>query len=394
MQMSSAEFEGVGLPIPDAINEAQRIHTEAYLRRGLIDADSLNEDHLYTDEYTPRSEAVVVADGEKKAAIRLIHTDKKQGGLMSLPTLKHFSVDPQILRDTAHATRLSTIDPSRVVEVSGLGSVASDEHSSYRLMDSTVRSTFAAGLRRSLDEGHNLWVMNVDPFLKRYLDRVLDHDLVKQVGEERRYQGDPTIPVALSPQDTVESILGDEDRRFSERNKQDIHAAMQGVSEKNLSRKLIGLMHDNDIQTEKASLAARAWQSKRFLLYGSMVGYSALRFIPLSFVKEFDGSLAAFAAIDVGTAATQAASMELYFKGNNRLKRALGATAAIASFVAPYAYVGATNGEGSALDYPWYVYAVAGGFAAISGGLELSGTLKDNRLARDLQVSDIEATNN
>jgi hypothetical protein len=109
-----------------------------------------------------------------------------------------------------------------------------------------------------------------------------------------------------------------------------------------------------------------------------------VRAIPVAAIPEFDGNPFIFAGVDIGTAVTQVWGMEQYLKGKTRLRRAIGATTAVASLVAPYAYVYA-NGE----DYPVYVNAVAG--TLISGAVlgEVIKTKKDITLQRDLHASDL-----
>lgn len=361
---------------------AQRIHTEAYLRSGFIDESQLDTEGLYTDEYTERADPIVVKIGQKATAIRVIHGDKQQGGLLSLPTVKNFSLEPNAVRDVARVTRLSDIRAADAVEISGLGSVQSDEtFDSAESLDAT-RQAYAKALRLSLDQGHKLWLMNIDEKLKNYLDLILGKGLINQVGEEATYMGPPTIPAVANPQTIVTSILSKKDGRFAEENKEDVRAALAGVNERYLTRELKSLLKENNIPITEDNVLSKLWRNRKAAFYTGIVAYSALRFVPVGFVEQFNGSVGLYAAIDVATAVTQVGSMEVMFKSKTRTKRALGALGTAVSFVLPYVYFYA-NGE----DYPWFVNAVAGGFVGVSVYAETSKSLKDRKLKNGLEQS-------
>jgi len=147
---------------------------------------------------------------------------------------------------------------------------------------------------------------------------------------------------------------------------------------------LIKLLHENDIETTKNSLASKLWRNKKIGFYGLIVGYSAARFIPVGAVDQFHGNVGVYAAIDIGTAFTQLGSMELFFKGKRRITRAVGVVGTAASFAAPYGYF-YLNGE----DYPPYVNAVAGGFALLGAGLEIDKSARDHKLRKGLEATDL-----
>jgi len=364
--------------------EAKQVHTVVYLNEGFIQPEQLNADGLYEDEYTSRSDPILVKSGAKETTIRMIHTSAKEGGILSLPTARHFSLDPDAIKKVAGASRLSAIDPKTVVEISGLASMPLEGGDSRSAVLDATRQAYAMGLRLSLDQGHSLWMMNVDPKLKGFLTMILGEDMITQIGEMQDYMSPPTVPIALNPQKVVESILLSEDARFGDMNRADIKETLEGVSEKHLTSKLVKLLHQNDIQTKKESLASKVWSSKKLAFYAGIVGYSALRFLPVGAVSQFHGSVPLYATIDVGTAFTQIGSMELFLQGRNRTIRALGALGTGASFAAPYAYFWA-NGD----DYPWYVNAVASGFVAIGVGIETKKTISDNKIRKGLEHTDI-----
>jgi len=353
-----------------------------YLKKRFIDPDQLDDRGIYTDEYTPRSEPILVKLGDKETAVRMIHADKTDG-ILSLPTPKNFDIEPDAIKELAHVTRLSDLSHKDVVEISGLASIRLEKGITPQESFDATRQAYATALRLSLDQGHLLWTMNIEKGFKRQLTGLLGDKAIIQIGQQRQYIGPPTIPVALNPQDVVESILLDERPVISDENRSDIQRAMNGVSEKYLSKKLIILLHAHGIETTKEPLYSKLWAHKMTGLYASIIGYSALRFLPVGAVDEFNGSVPVFAGIDIGTAITQVGSMELFFKGKHRAVRALGALGTGASFAAPYAYFWA-NGD----DYPPYVNAIAGGFIALSAALETKKTLKDKKIRKGLEQTD------
>lgn len=370
-----------GQPEDPVADEAQRLLGRVYLEEGFIEPDQL-KDGLLIDKYTGRSEQILIDSGAKKTAVRLIHADKN--GLLSLPTMQHFKVDPETIKSVAHVSRLSDIRPQDVVEVSGLASIkANNENSPAEELDAT-RQAYATGLRRSLDQGHRLWVMNVDEKLMRHLRVILGEDAVFQIGDEQTYVGPPTIPIALNPQDVVESILLDEGRPFSDMNKDDIRKTLSGVSDKHLSPRLVELLHANGIETKKGSVASQLLRHKKTVGYAAIISYSALRAIPVAAIPEFHGNPFVFAGIDIGTALTQVWGTEKYFTDEKRVTRALGAATAVASLVAPYVYVW-QNGE----DYPAYVNAVAGGLIGGAVLHEAHKTTHDNKIRAGLAATDL-----
>lgn len=375
----------------DADLMAQIVHTEAYLRSGLISDSDLDEFGLYSDEYTARAEHILVLTEEKGATMRMIHADKREG-VLSLPTAKHFSIDPETVMRVAHVSRLSNLKPKHVVEISGLGAVSlGNELTGQEQVDAT-RQLYATGLRRSLDQGHKMWIMNAEKKdVITFLNLVLGKDSYAVLGDPQVYDkylgGAETVPIALNPQDLVEKILTAESGRFKDQNIADILLAMQGVSEKHLSPRLKELFGEYGIEMNKQTRMDKIASDPARVLYTGIIGYSALRALSLVGVEEFNGSIPEFIELDVSTAVTQVASMELYFKAEKRGVRALGALGAAASFAAPYAYFWA-NGE----DYPWYVNAIAGGMIAFGVGLEVDKTVRDKNAASRLSKLDMPST--
>jgi hypothetical protein len=111
---------------------ARRLHTDIYLAKGYIDESDLDEKGLFTDRYTPRAVYMYAENQNRETACRYITGDKKQGGLLSLPTPLHFAIDADVVRRVSGERSLRNLNPSKVIEVSGLVSLEKEDSGSLR----------------------------------------------------------------------------------------------------------------------------------------------------------------------------------------------------------------------------------------------------------------------
>jgi hypothetical protein len=367
------------------------LHTRRYLEAGLITEEDLDENGLYTNEYSDRSTYIYATSARKEATSRYIVAEKPpllslEPAIMSLPTAKHFSLDTELVKIIADVQRLSDIGPRDVIEVSGLASDRTElVDTNYGGLDAT-RVMYAKILRHSLESGHKLWLMNVDEELKDKLSKMLGEDNVVQLGDKEKYMGDPTVPIGLNPYEVVKSILKSDDPEWGPRNRRYLQATFQGISRGKLPRELSELMKANDIETTPGSPWSAMAKHKLAIGASLIMGYSTLRAVPLAVgaIQEFDGDALIFANLDVTTAAGQLGAMERYLNGRNRAERLLGGVAAIACLYAPYLYVWGHGGTASPV-----VNGIAG---TLTGGaiiMEVRKSIKDARTERGLYTSDL-----
>lgn len=225
---------------------AQKLHTRIYLENGYINESQLDDNGLFVDEYTDRSKYFYIKNEAKETACRYIVADEKEG-LRSLPTIKNFNIDYNKLAGVAHVNDLSDLDPCDVIEVSGLVSDIDKKGLNSEAFD-TTKQIYTKLLRESLDRGYKLWVMNVDERLEKYFSLVLGRNSVVRLGEPHEYIGDPTIPIALNPQDVVKNIM------TSKGHLVDIVRAhlvdmIEGVKEDFIDDDLISILHLNGVKT-------------------------------------------------------------------------------------------------------------------------------------------------
>lgn len=376
----------------DLTMKARALHTSVYKDRGFID-DRAIVDGYFQDEYTERSRYFFQEGNHREVGARLISATKKQG-IMSLPTMKNFVVDPDLIANTAGVNRVSDLSYKKVVEVSGLASRYKEDRGDSNDADEVldpVRLLYASLLRYSIEQGHELWALNADPLLLRDMRNRLGHDQVVTIGEKQSYMGPPTIPAAINPQRVVRDILSGD----SEENRAYIKEALNGVNLARVPSMFQKLFEDNgigytlDLPLKEKVLKLRTLKA---VGYSGLVGYSAFRALPVSAVEEFHGSIPLFFAIDVGTAFTQVLGMEEVFSRDTYLQKKFGRVAAktagmavaTGSFIAPYVYF-YSQGE----EYPAYVNGIVAGFAGVATTGMYMKHRRERRLRNQLMSSKI-----
>lgn len=358
--------------------QSQELSTVVYLYEGFIQPEALNDQGLYVDKYANRSVYFFAENSIRHSTCRYIQADKKEGGILSLPTAKHFSVDADAVRHAAGVDRLTQIKSRDVIEVSALASVRVGEQQTLDGEMDTTRLMYATILRESLDSGHKLWMMNTHEKLVRRLEIMLGKEQVHRLGEVMFYKGSPTIPVAINPQRVVETAFEDT-TRIGDMKREYLKETLQGVNDRHLSKRLIELFDEHGIEHQEASALSKLGKHKKALAYAGITGYAISRGIPVAAVEEFEGSPAAFVAIDVATAFPYTWGLIEVASAKKPSRKVLGGTVAAGSFVAPYAYFFA-EGEG----YPMWVNGVAAGIIGVAGLTAVRGVMKDRQIEQAL----------
>jgi hypothetical protein len=360
---------------------SQKLHAEVYLEHGLIGEQDLDGLGSYADKYSKRATYLYVKNGSKVAAARYIHCSKKGWGsfvrraadalagrprsgenydLMSLPTTEHFDVDPDLLCEAAGIRQLSDIKPEEVIEISGLVARRQQgENNTESSLDATI-ALYARMLHDSLEQGHKLWLLNVEKGFLKYLNIMIGRDQVKVLGPEKEYMGPPTLPVAINPQDVIRAVF--EDTRFgSDMRRQHLKGVLAGVDDRKIPKDIRELLKRQNIPTKEYHPVKRILADPKTLVYSGLLAYSAARALPVAGVKEFHGDVGLLWGIDVATAIPYAKGIIEAFTGKNLRRRAVGAAVGAACFAAPYAYL-----EMAGEDYPNYVKAIVGGFVGLA----------------------------
>jgi hypothetical protein len=362
--------------------QAQELHTKVYLEKGYITADEIDDDGIFNDEYADRSVYLFAENSFRDSTCRYIKADKKDG-IMSLPTTKNFSVDPDILRDAAGVDRLSNIRPRDVIEVSALASVQhGDINQGKRGELDATRLLYARVLRDSLDQGHKLWVLNTHENLVRHLEILLGKEQIHRLGDTKDYMGSPTVPVAINPQEVVRTALEDE-TPMGDMKRQYLSETLQGVSDRHLDKKMLQLLESHGIAYERSPLLKRTLRHRKAIAYAAIAGYTAARAIPVAHIDGFEGNVGVFFAIDFATSFPYTWGLVEVVTARSPAKRIAGGAVAAGSFAAPYVYFWA---EGN--DYPAWVNGVVGGIVGVAGIMAVNGIRKDKQLEKRLEKDD------
>lgn len=288
----------------DVKEVAQALHTQVYLEKDFISEADLDESSgLFIDKYSSRSTYLLSEGGARRSACRYIHADKKDG-IMSLPTAEHFSLDPKVIRDVAGVPRLSDLRHKDVIEVSGLASIQLDADAApggRREELDVTRLLYASIIRHSLDEGHKLWLLNIDEKLLRSLEILIGRDQVHRAGEAHQYMGPSTVPVAINPQEVVRAAFADK-TDFGHMKRQYLLESLPGVKSKHLPKDIKEILTDHNIPYDEDSKLRHLLTNRRAMAYAAIIGYSSARALPAGAVEEFEGSVPVLWTIDVATA--------------------------------------------------------------------------------------------
>lgn len=359
----------------------QSIHTQVYLENHFIDQSDLDEDGLFTDQYSDRSTYLIAENGKRYTTCRYVSANKKRG-IMSLPTAEHFSLDAEEVQKTA-GIRLADLKASEVIEVSGLASVKRDNPENEQTSDLNVTwLLYSAILRDSLDQGHKLWLLNTHESLTRSLEKILGSDQVHRLGSAMEYMGSPTVPVAMNPQSIVQSILND-DSAIGVQKRKHLEDVLPGVSADKLSKETKAALDRRGIPYVKTPVLERVVKSPKTWANSALGVYAVARAAPLPAIDQFHGDWRVFMAVDLATVAPYTWGLAETAMGSTRGRRLAGAATAVTSFAAPYGYL-FTEGD----NYPPYVTGIVGAFVAVAGLQEVAKNRKNKRIFRGLRASE------
>lgn len=153
--------------------------------------------------------------------------------------------------------------------------------------------------------------------------------------------------------------------------------ALHGIDSGRVTRNVARMLNDYEVQTQRDSGFRRMLRHPLFSVYALVFVYSALRALPVSFVKEFHGSLLLFWTIDLVTAIPYTWGVLAMLFGKKWQLRMLGAVTTVVTFVSPYVYFW-LNGR----DYPPYVPAVIAALTLITISSEVIKYLQERNLKK------------
>lgn len=138
-----------------------------------------------------------------------------------------------------------------------------------------------------------------------------------------------------------------------------------GINAVHLPARTREVLRRAGVETELPSRLSRLLRHPQLPIYVVVFIYSVLRALPVSFVKEFHGSIFIFWTLDVVTSIPYTWGVLALVFGAKWQLRLLGGVTTIITFVAPYVYFW-LNGS----DYPLYVPLVIAGLTLLTVALE------------------------
>lgn len=249
------------------------------------------------------------------------------GVVCALPTVTNLSLDPDWVRKAAHVHRLAELGRREVRNVTRETILNPD--------------SLWGDLRSSLESGCILWVITIrDAAVWDEVESALPGLLV-QLGpvsdDGQAAYGFQTASVAR--------YLLDEHPEMAMK--------LRGIDSARVPTDILQRLDLLGVPVYKRPRIMRLLRNPRLYVYFVVFAYSALRALPVVFIKEFQGSLLVLWSIDVLTAIPYTWGVLAMAMAPRRSTRVLGALTTVATFVAPYVYFW-YHGR----DYPPYVIVV------------------------------------
>lgn len=289
------------------------------------------------------------------AAVRDAFVPRPQAVFAS-DVLRELPIDPATVRETAKVQCLAELGAGDVREI----------------MPDLLRDPKAASdaARQSLESGCRLWVMAVRDELTRADLHARYDDLIVALGP---VTADGRQAYGIAPVDAARRLLLDHPEYAS---------GFAGMLSTRVPQDMLDMLKELLIPVRRHSAVTRMLRDPRVYVYLVVFIYSALRALPVVFVKEFHGSLFVLWSIDVITAVPYTWGVIALVAGKTRRIRAVGLVTTIVTFMAPYIYFG-LHGR----DYPPYVHAVIAVLIIGGLGIEFWKLRQERRLERRYSVA-------
>lgn len=284
------------------------------------------------------------------------------GKVAKAAPLSYYPLDPGRVKETAGVQRLAELGPrtTRILEAQTL------------LDDAALWSM----LRFALQQQEVLWFVSPQnssdlAALEKRFGKTI-HCL--SCGETKADSSNGRLELfGLSPEELFEWMLEAEP---------DSRNAFQNIDSGRVTPRVAKQLKQYKIPSQKDSRFRRLTRHPLFSVYIVVFIYSALRALPVSFVKEFHGSLLLFWTIDLVTAVPYTWGALTMLFGKTWQLRLAGAITTIVTFVSPYVYFW-LNGT----NYPSFVPIVIAVLTLITISTELVKYLQERNLEKHYRRS-------
>ena len=273
-----------------------------------------------------------------------------------------FELWPQAVAKSAGIDRLCDLRDSQIRELPGIDIPQTEQQREY----------FFSAVRDAFRKRERLWLA---PMTDAEIARCEALLPIEQLGPKQLVDGREITPMGLAPRKLIERVLESGDQTGLAF----LRKVLDGQDSLLVSAKHAKKLSNHGIKLIPRSRIIRLLTNFKFWAYAIVLVYSALRVLPVTFVKQFEGSLWALWAIDLGTAIPYTWGILTMFTAKKLLMRLAGMLITIATFIAPYVYF-AINGKG----YPPIVIVVIVLLIASTFALEGSKVWLDRRVYRNL----------
>ena len=275
-------------------------------------------------------------------------------------------LDPDEFRIAAGIDRLSDLRDRHVRELPSFGELDDRDHRRYLM----------SILRDSIRKRERLWLLPISDDVLAEWQAWLPEEIFHVLGPKQSYEEEEVTPIGLAPIDVAEALVdrsSPEDLTFLRTALRDVDGL---VVPTRLYRKLIAA----GVTLQPRTRFTRWLTNPRVLAYIVVFAYSALRALPVTFVKEFHGSILMLWTIDLVTAVPYTWGMLAMVTAPKFKMRLIGLVVAVVTFMLPYIYFG-LHGR----DYPDHVIFIIA--MLILGTFVLEGMKMwwDRRVRKSLQ---------
>lgn len=237
-----------------------------------------------------------------------------------------YALDAEAVRLAAGFDRLADLRDRMVREFSALSDLESPE----------ARQVLMLRLRDSVRKRERLWLMAMNDRERAEWEQWLSPDVLRELGPKQDVRGEEVIPMGVAPVDLVDFLVD----RKTPQDIEFLRGALHGIDGLVLSTRVYNEVRELGIPLVQRTRFTRLMTNPKFLAYVVVLIYSALRVLPVTFVKEFEGSLVMLWAIDLVTAIPYTWGVLTMVTAARFRMRVVGMVVTIVTFMAPYVYFG------------------------------------------------------
>lgn len=256
--------------------------------------------------------------------------------LIDLSFGEEYIFDPYAVREAAGVDRLSDLRNRHIRELPAV----------EQLHTPAIRDALIYILRDSVRKREKLWLLPMTEEVHAEWEEWLDGEVLMQVGPQQESLGQTITPYGIAPLKLVSFLA----QRALPADLDFLQKSLHDIDGLHLTAGVYRQVVNAGVKVMERSKLVRVVTTPKFIAYAVVLTYSALRALPVTFVKEFEGSLAMLWFIDLATALPYTWGLITMMTARKLWLRLVGIVVTVVTFLAPYLYFGA-NGS----NYPLHV---------------------------------------